>query len=118
MLEPHVADWEKVMQKDLLNKLEEAAGKKKLATGMKEVWSDAMSHRGRLLLVEKNYMYAAQQSSEDAIYKAIEPYNHFSCIKDAVDDVIEKVLGNGGDVEFVDEGLLKEYHHIALIRFY
>jgi len=118
VLAPHVADWRKVMQKDLLNKLEEAASKKKLATGMKEVWSDAMSHRGRLLLVEKNYMYAAQQSSEDVIYKAIEPYNHFSCIKDAVDDVIEKVLANGGDVEFVDEGLLKDQHHIALIRFY
>ena len=35
-----------------------------------------------------------------------------------VDDVIEKVLENGGDVEFVDEGLLKQYDHIALISFY
>jgi hypothetical protein len=35
-----------------------------------------------------------------------------------VDDVIEKVLENGGDVEFVDEGVLKDYHHIALILFY
>jgi hypothetical protein len=36
--------------------------------------------------------------------------------KDAVDDVIEKVLANGGDVEFVDN--LKDYNRIALIDCY
>jgi len=30
-----------------------------------------------------------------------------------VDEIIEMVLKNGGDVEFVDD--LKEYNHIALI---
>ncbi|MBK6634610.1 MAG: hypothetical protein IPG38_10090 [Chitinophagaceae bacterium] len=64
-------------------------------------------------------MYAAERgSSDEIIYKAIKPYNRYSYIKDAVDDVIEKVLENGGDVEFVDEGVLKEYQHIALILFY
>jgi hypothetical protein len=118
-LEPHIADWQKVMQKDVLNQLEEAASHKKLAIGMRDVWRDAMNHKGRLLVVEKNYMYAAQQgSSGDNIYKAIEPYNRFSNIKDAVDDVMEKVLTNGGDVEFVDADVLKDYQHIALVTFY
>jgi hypothetical protein len=64
-------------------------------------------------------MFAAEHGSNDEIiYRAIEPYNKFSYIKDAVDDVIEKVLENGGDVEFVDEGLLKKHKHIALILFY
>jgi len=119
ILNPYIADWKKVIQKDLLNQLEEAAGKKKLVFGMKDVWRDAMAKKGRLLMVEKNFMYAAQQgSSEDVIYKTIEPYNKFSYIKDAVDDVIEKVLENGGDVEFVDEDVLKDYHHIALVEYY
>lgn len=119
ILEPHITDWKKVKQKDLLNQLEEAAGKKKLAVGMRDVWHEAMSHKGRLLVVEKNYMYAAQHgSSGDVIYKADEPYNKFSYIKDAVDDVIEKVLENGGDVEFADKDVLKEYHHIALVQYY
>ena len=39
-------------------------------------------------------------------------------LKDAVDDVIEKVLASGGDVEFVDEGLLDQYGHIAVIEYY
>jgi len=119
ILEPHITDWKKVQQKDLLNQLKEAAGKKKLAVGMKEVWREAMNHKGRLLVVEKNYMYAAEHgSSDEIIYKATAPYNKFSYIKDAVDDVIEKVLENGGDVEFVDEGLLSDHHHIVLILYY
>jgi hypothetical protein len=70
-------------------------------------------------LVEKNYMYAAEHgSSEEIIYKAIEPYSKFSYIKDAVDDVIEKILENDGDVEFVDEGVLKDFNHIALVKHY
>lgn len=119
VLEPHISDWKKVKQKDLVNQLEDAAGKMKLAAGMKEVWREAMNHKGKLLVVEKNYMYAAQHgSSETSIYKAVEPYNKFSYIKDAVDDVMEKVLEGGGDVEFVDKDILKDYHHIALIQFY
>jgi Bacterial archaeo-eukaryotic release factor family 3 len=119
ILQPHITDWQKVKQKDLLNQLEEAAGKNKLAVGMREVWREAMNQKGRLLVVEKNYMYAAQHGgSEEVIYKTIEPYNKFSYIKDAVDDVMEKVLENGGDVEFVDEGVLKDYKHIALVQYY
>jgi hypothetical protein len=119
ILQPHITDWQKVKQKDLLNQLKEAAGKNKLATGMREVWREAMNQKGRLLVVEKNYMFAAEHGSKEGIiYKAIEPYNKFSYIKDAVDDVMEKVLENGGDVEFVDETVLKDYNHIALIQYY
>ena len=103
VLGPYVADWKEVKQKNLLNQLEEAAGKKKLAFGMTDVWSEAVNHKGRLLLVEKNYMFAAEHGSlKDVIYKADRKYNKFLLIKDAVDDVIEKVLEGGGDVEFVD----------------
>jgi Bacterial archaeo-eukaryotic release factor family 3 len=119
LLQPHIADWKKVIQKKLLNKLEEAAGNKKLVTGIRDVWREAINQRGRLLVVEKNFMYAAQHGgSEEVIYKIAEPYNKFSYIKDAVDDVIEKILENGGDVEFVDEGVLKDYQQIALIQYY
>lgn len=119
ILEPHIADWKKVMEKDLLNQLEDAASQRKLAVGMKEVWKEAMARKGSLLVVEKNYMYPAQHSSHaDLIHEVKAPYNKFSYIKDAVDDVMEKVLENGGNVEFVDEGVLKDYHHVALVLYY
>ena len=119
ILEPYINEWKEVKQKDLLNQIDVAAGQKKLAVGMVDVWREAMTGKGRLLVVEKNYMYAAQRgSSKDVIYKAAEPYNKFSYIKDAVNNVMKKVLENGGDVEFVDKDVLKDYQHIALVEYY
>ncbi|MBL7748968.1 MAG: hypothetical protein JNM19_16130 [Chitinophagaceae bacterium] len=119
VLAPYISDWKKVLEINLLNQLEEAAGRKKLAAGIHEVWKEAVALKGRLLVVEKNYMVAAQRGgSDEVIYQLNEPYNKYSYIKDAVDDVIEKVLEGGGDVEFTEEGVLDDYGHIALIQYY
>lgn len=119
ILEPHILDWKSVMQKDLVNRLDEALGNNKLAAGIKNVWREAMNNKSRLLVVEKDYTFPALHGDkENLIYEAKEPYNKFSYIRDAVDKVIEKVLETGGDVEFVDKDLLKKYDHIALIQYY
>jgi hypothetical protein len=119
IISPHVADWKKLKEKELLGVLEEAAGQKKLVTGMKEVWKEAMHRNGRLLIVEKDFMYAADHGAkEDQIEAVTDSRDQHSYIKDAVDDVIEKVLDNGGDVEFVDPPLLDFYQHIVLVKFY
>lgn len=119
LLKPYVGDWKKIKLNDLLHQMESAADAGKLYWGMQEVWNQASHKRGRLLIVEKNFMYAAEQGGkDDIIYKADPVINKFSNIKDAVDDVIEKILEQGGDVEFVDEGALNDYQHIALIQYY
>ena len=119
ILEPHIEQWEKVREKDLLNRLEDAAGKKQLVIGMRDVWKAATGKKGRLLIVEKDYIFAAQNGgTKNVIYMPATPYNQFSNIKDGVDDVIEKVLESGGDVEFVEKDMLIDYHHIALIKYY
>ncbi len=119
IMKPLIADWKMVRQKDLLNQIERAADKKKLAVGMRDVWREATGKKGRLLVVEKNFQYVDQHENGDQIiHKAIKPYNTFSYIRDAVDDIIEKVLENGGDVEFVEERMLCKYGQIALIQFY
>lgn len=118
-MEPYIADWKKVMQTDLLKKIDDAMGHKKLAVGIDEVWKAAAEKKAKLLVVEKNFIYPAQHSSDPAvIYKREEKSKNVFFIKDAVDDVIEKVIASGGDVEFVDEGLLQDYQKIALIEYY
>lgn len=113
-------DTQKVRaQKELLERLDEAAGQHRLTTGIRQVWQDAHNGKGKLLIVEKNYRFAAQHGPEPGIIEAAkEPYNHFSYIRDAVDDVMEKVLAGGGDVEFTEEGVLNSFDHIALIKYY
>lgn len=119
VLAPYVADWRNVCQQNVLQKLEAAVNENKVSAGVHNVWRDAQQKNGRLLVVEKNYMYAAVKDAvtEDMIQPREEEGNPYY-IKDAVDDIIEKVLQNGGDVEFVDEGLLTPYRQIALIRFF
>jgi hypothetical protein len=119
ILKPRIAEWKKVKEKDMLNQIEEAAGKKKLVAGMPGVWRTAMSGNGRLMIIENDYTYNAQHGTVDeVIYKAIEPHNKFSYTKDAVGQVMEKVLENGGDVEFVENGLLTNYQGIVLLQRY
>jgi hypothetical protein len=119
VMKPYITNLKKAKQKEILHQLDIAAGKKTLSFGMKEVWREAMDHNGKLLVVEKNYMYPAQQAGvDDVIYKADRSASPVSYIRDAVDDVIEKVLEKGGDVEFVDKGLLSNYQHIALVHYY
>ncbi|MEO8413171.1 MAG: hypothetical protein ABI472_05905 [Ginsengibacter sp.] len=119
ILNPYVNDWKKVREKDLMNQLEKAAGDKKLTFGMGNVWREAMNRNSSLLLVENKYIYDVNKERDDDIhYKETKHYDEFSYIKDAVDDIIEKVLESGGDVEFADANLLKNYHHIALVQNY
>ncbi|MET3114916.1 hypothetical protein AAKU52_002656 [Pedobacter sp. CG_S7] len=119
LLQPYLDAWETDNDKEVLNQLDAAAGKNQLAIGIKEVWKEAMNQPGKLLVVEKNFKYPAQRgSSPEAIEELVEPYNQFSYIRDAVDDVIEKILLNGGDVEFTAPEVLKEYSHIALIKYF
>jgi len=119
IMEPHIEVWKKKHQLDVLKQLDEAASNKKLAFGIRNVWREAMMAKGHLLVVEKDFMYAAQTSpNHNLIYKPSEPVNQLSYMKDAVDDAIEKVLLSGGDVEFVENDVLKNYHRIALVLNY
>lgn len=119
LVKPYLDVWQTRHQNQLLASMGDAAGQHRLATGIHQVWQDAHEGKGQLLIVEKNYRFAAQRGPEPGtIAPVTEPYNHFSYIRDAVDDVMEKVLKSGGDVEFTDERALEQFGHIALIKYY
>ena len=119
IMSPYVADWKKVMQINLLKQIDDCYGNKKLAIGIEAVWKAAFQKRGRLLIVEKNYIFPADHTDHpDIIFKREDNLKNAFYIKDAVDDVIEKVLSSGGDVEFVDEGILNNYDKIVLLEYY
>jgi hypothetical protein len=104
-MEPYLSDWQKVRQTHLLNRIRAAADERKLSAGIREALKASACKNSRLLLVEKGYSETTHGNN---------PFY----IKDAVDDVMEKVLAGGGDVEFVEDGALKAYDHVALIRYY
>ena len=119
VLSPYINDWKKIKNNSLIHEMEKAANAGKLVKGIIDVWKEVSRHKSQLLIVERNFTFTAEKGSEEeTICVPAEPYNKFSCIKDAVDDLIEKVLQDGGDVEFVEDGTLAEYDRIALIQYY
>ncbi|QHS55277.1 hypothetical protein GWR56_06875 [Mucilaginibacter sp. 14171R-50] len=119
LIQPFINSWQENNQQEILKRLDEAAGQHRLTTGILQVWQAVQNGHGKLLVVEKNFRFAAQHGPQpDIIEPAIEPYNHFTFIRDAVDDVIEKILMSGGEVEFIENGRMIQYDHIALINYY
>lgn len=107
VLKPYLEKWSDWKEAAVLQRLKEAGKSQRLTIGMSEVWKEAMHHNGKLLVVERGFHFDGFQ-----------PHNPYSYVKDAVDEIIEKVLESGGDVEFVKQGKLTEYGQIALVRFY
>lgn len=108
-LAPYLATWEKVHQINILRRVEEAQENLQLSSGISDVWKQACLHRGRLLILERDYDY----SQATGILAAPSPL-----IKNTLDDTIQKVLESGGEIEFVEYEALKKYDHIAMIRHY
>lgn len=119
LIQPHLEKWKHQLQLQLLRQIENGANQKKLAAGIEQVWQSIYEKNGRLLIVEKDFMVSCEQVQNGRVVfkeRAKEPV--FSHTHDAVDDAIELILKNGGDVAFVEKGLLAAYDHIALIKFY
>lgn len=102
----------------IIDQVEDALNKKLLVMGLKEVWKQATEKNGRILIVEKNYRKPAAQGAEDEEILTTGLDHVPFPMQDAVDDVIEKVILNGGLVHFVDDGLLGKYRRIALITYH
>ncbi len=117
VMQPLVADWRKVKVKQLLNQLEQAACRQQLATGMNNVWREAINRGGHLLVIEKDQLDNMEDGSARKVFEeAIKPYNSFSCNNGRLDEAIERVLESGGEVEFVDKDVLECYDHVALLK--
>ncbi len=93
-----------------------AVGTDHYVSGIAQVWRAAEEGRGRLLLVERDYMHPATLS-EDGFSLVLDEVVAGSMrhIEDAVDDVIESIIQKGGDIQFVRNGRLDAYERIALV---
>lgn len=109
---PAMRKWEQIHLKDICNKISFAEAQGVLAKGINECWRKSAQNIPQLLVVEKDFLVP------DLFEKEHIPdgYDHFSCVKDPVDDLIEKVLAGGGDVEFVEDASLASYGHIVLFN--
>ena len=97
----------------VLNEMQESIGKNMCALGIKDVMEAAKEGKGKMLIVEKNYMspYITNGTNNSATKKAKK-------ISDVVDDTVDMVLQKGGEVTFIENDDLKPYNRIAMILRY
>jgi hypothetical protein len=105
---PLLAHWKQHKQQHVLQQLEQARKNNKLARGMREVCKEICEHRGKMLVVEKSF------HSRIGAVPNLQVSGQFY-IQDNIDEAIARLLDAGADVEFVEDGVLKEYKHVALI---
>ncbi len=116
-IEHLVIDWKKLKQQYLLKRIEKAKAQNKLRTGVDDVLKATSQNKGRLLIVEKKFVTHFQTTKTfNPFYKLDYTGNEAFFIKNEVDDIIKNMFENGGDVEFIEDGLLKNYRNIALIE--
>ncbi|UEG48869.1 hypothetical protein LK994_09490 [Ferruginibacter lapsinanis] len=116
IIQQHVVDWHKVIQADLISQIEEAKANNKIAIGINEVKQMLSQNRGKLLIVEKDFICRQKKAALNGTVNHLSTDDGFFYIKNGLDELIEQVLENGGDVEFVDKHDLKKYHRIVLIE--
>ena len=116
-LEPYIRNWKKVNEKDLMHRLDHAIKKGKFSVGILDVRKAASQNKGKLLIVEKNYLITFYERTGDPFSETNFSTPQTFNFNNVVDEVIEKVLKSGGDVQFVEEGVLPGNERIALIHF-
>jgi hypothetical protein len=88
-------------------------------SGAAAVWQAVEESRGRLLLVEKDYRQPAKYSDSGLeLLPENEMLPSHNFISDVVDDIIEKVMLRGGDIQFVSNGALSQHQRLALVTYY
>ncbi|MGP0063462.1 MAG: hypothetical protein ACLQGP_07680 [Isosphaeraceae bacterium] len=100
-----------------LVRLGEAVKVNRHASGIIQVWRAAFEKRCQMLLVETGFEYPADVSEQG---DQLLPYTGKgeAALDDAVDEVIEKVLADGGEVFFYEPGALDIHQQIAAILRY
>jgi hypothetical protein len=115
---PLVKDALTELRQQVFAELEKAVGERKFASTIGEVWRMANEGRGQLLLVEKNYHYPARVDETGMHFTPADGETAPDVINDAVDEIVETVLGKQGKVVFVEDGQLADHQRIALILRY
>ncbi len=100
-----------------LVRLDEAVSVNRHASGMHQVWRAAFEKRCQTLLVESDFEYPADVAPEG---DRLLPYTGVGAASfdDAVDELIERVSSDGGEVFFYEPETLDIHQGIAAVLRY
>jgi Bacterial archaeo-eukaryotic release factor family 3 len=113
----YLNDWKLIQNRFLLKQLEGGKTKNKLFYGLKNVWRAAFKNNPRLLVLEKDFSGSLDKEEfPEIVQNTGSKLNSLFFIKDEVDELVDRVYDNGGEVYLMDRGDLRQYDQIALIQ--
>ena len=98
---------------EALVQLDAAVGAHTHASGIAQVWREAADAMCRILLVEKDFKYPTDVSSDGKVLS--KHTGGAASLDDAVDEIIERVLATGGEVYFYAPSDLAAHQKIAAV---
>lgn len=112
-----MVDPNKLKEKNLLLQIEAAKSHGKLSEGITEAWIAAVTKKGKLLIAEKNILFTEKNGNKyNYAIQTVFSKNSSIHSEKVVDDTVSKVLEEGGDIEFVENGFLKNYKRMVMIH--
>lgn len=106
------------VQTSQIKQLKEAFGKKKVVTGIREVWSAIKEGRGLAVYVEKDFVKSAYVSTGSDQLFLRPPRVKYTRIEDVVDDTLEAAREKRTEIHFMENEKLKSFDRIALFLRY
>ncbi|MCG3153647.1 MAG: hypothetical protein DKINENOH_00237 [bacterium] len=114
LMQEHLAS----QRREVLQELEAAVKAGKHASGIDTAWRMAHEGRGAVLLVEEDFHYAARVDASGWRLTPVSELAGPEVFDDAVDELIEAVLGKSGRVVFVENSALAAHQRLAMILRY
>ena len=110
-----LSEYIQLRDKQLLERIQEDIDAYNYVSGVQEVWTAAAMKEARILLVEQDYKVEGYSVKDGLFLLLVKPDDEeYDYHEDAIDDLAEMVLMQGGEVYFVGKGLLEKYDHILL----
>ncbi len=88
------------------------------AAGIQDCWTAAAMKEARVLLVEQGYSLEGYSVQNGLFLTFSKPDEDFEYHADVIDDLAEMVLAQGGEVYFVQPGLLEKFDKVILTTRY
>lgn len=87
-------------------------------SGLQAIWRVANVGNVLTLLVEKNFRKEAFRSVDGIYLSEVRSGESDIHLMDVIDDIIEKVMDKGGNVQFVEDDALNQFGHMVAIQRY
>ncbi|MGL5809153.1 MAG: hypothetical protein ACRCYQ_04335 [Nocardioides sp.] len=111
---PVVRSYLRSREREALALLERRAAERRAVSGIDAAWLAARAERPEMLVVERGFYFPARISADGDFLVEADDIEDPEVIDDAVDELIEMVLGRGGWIALTEDRALHDHGRIAL----